>query len=112
MKLIVGLIVLFMVFVFITTFTGLHIPTGQGEHTGYVTAIEKSGLIFKTGTAYFKTDLSSSQEDVYCVMDQGVYDQLVQASKEKRAITIQHESVFATAINECNSEPAYITGIK
>ncbi len=35
--------------------------TNQGEHTGYVTAVEQEGLIWKTWRAYIKTDPQSSQ---------------------------------------------------
>lgn len=49
----------------------------SGSHNGYITAVEKSGLIWKTGTVYIKTELSSTQEDFYCVEDENVYNDLV-----------------------------------
>ena len=104
---ILGLIALFTV-----SLTGLHYQTGQGEHTGFVTAVEKEGVIWKTGTAYFKTDVSSSQEDKYCVIDDSVYARLEQASQHKEKITIQHKSYFATSVNECGDEDAIIYGVK
>lgn len=101
-----------IVLLIIFSFTGLHLDTGSGTHTGYVTAVERSGVFWKTGTAYFKTEGSSSQEDLYCVTDNNVYAQLEQASKEKRLVTIEHKSYFMTSVAECNNEPAIIYGIK
>lgn len=93
-------------------FTGLHINTGKGEHTGFVTAVERSGVVWKTGTVYVKTDLSSSQEDKYCVTDDAVYLRLEEASRNKEKLTLQHKSYFATGIYECGSEEAIVYGIK
>lgn len=56
--------------------------TGTGTHNGYITNTEKTGLIWKTGTVYIKTDLSSSQEDFYCVENQDVMNKL-QEYKDK-----------------------------
>ena len=47
--------------------TGCWVTTTDGEHTGFVTAVEKNGAFWKTGRVYIKSDLSSSQEDIYCV---------------------------------------------
>jgi hypothetical protein len=87
----------------------VYIPyqTGRGEHTGLVTAVEKSGLFFKTGRAYVKTDGQSSQEDIYCVTDEAVYQQLLEASREKKQVTVSHISVFSTGL-KCEGEPAIV----
>ena len=48
--------------------SGCQINTAQnGSHTGYVTAIQQNGIFFKKYSVYFKTDKTSSQEDVYCI---------------------------------------------
>lgn len=104
----IGLIIAFVVI----QFTGLHIDTGRGEHTGYITAVERNGLIFKTGKAFVKTDPSSTQEDEYCVIDDAVYDRLAEAARNKEKLTVTHQSYFATGIHECGSEPAVISGVK
>lgn len=93
------------------TFTGIHINTGEGEHTGFITAVEKNGLIFKTHTAYIKTDTSSSQEDLYCVIDPAVAQTLKILSSAKEHVTIQYMSYLLPAIDECNGESAIITGV-
>lgn len=94
------------------TFIGIHINTGNGEQTGYITAVEKSGLIWKTGTAYIKTDLSSSQEDTYCVTDEDIYNILKEKSVNKEKVTISHFSWLSAGITNCNGEGAIINSIR
>lgn len=91
---------------------GCGVTTIDGEHTGYITAVEKNGLIWKTGRAYIKTELSSSQEDIYCVEDQGLYDELKKRSAEKENITVVFKSEMVVAPWRCGDETAIITGIK
>lgn len=85
-------------------FFGFHYETSRGEHTGYVTAIEKHGVFFKTGTAYLKTDTQSSQEDDYCVIDQAVYDQLQQYSLTKTHVNVYFFGWFSAGIANCDGE--------
>lgn len=87
---------------------GLHYETGRGEHTGYITAVEKTGLFFKTGTAYLKTDTQSSQEDAYCVIDPEVYTRLQEYGTTKKHLNVHFYSVLVPAITECNGEGAII----
>lgn len=92
---------------------GLQIEDSKGQHTGYVTAVEYNGVIFKTYRAYFKTDLMSSQEDVYCVIDKDLIRQLEDAAINKTRITIQFNDVLFRGINNCKeSEVAIIRSIK
>lgn len=90
---------------------GLHYQTGTGEHTGYVTAAEKTGIIFKTNTVYLKTDPQSSQEDAYCVVDSGLYSQLENLSRQKAQVTVNYISWLVSGVKNCNGEQAVITGI-
>lgn len=98
--------------VLVVPFTGAHIHIGAGEHTGYVTAVEKTGIFFKTGTAYIKTDVSSSQEDSYCVTDPAVYAQLQQASESRQKITVQFFSWMISGAAHCNGESAVINAVR
>lgn len=82
-------------------------PT-NGSHTGYITAVEKSGVIWKTGRAYVKTDTQSSQEDQYCVRDQKVYDELVKAQTNKEKVIIKFDAPLIIANWECGGENAII----
>jgi hypothetical protein len=114
MKYFIG-IVLFLAVVFgipaYAVIHGIHYQTAKGEHTGYVTAVEKSGIIWKTGTAYFKTDTSSSQEDVYCVTDEDVFNQLVETSRNKAKVTISFKDYLAKGISNCGPSFAIIDGV-
>ena len=114
MKFLFGLLAAAIVIwlIFVLPFTGLHINTGVGEHTGYVTAVEKTGLVFKTGTAYIKSDVSSSQEDVYCVTDPAVYARLQELSESKSKVTVKYSSWLAAGISHCNGESAVINSVQ
>ncbi len=87
---------------------GFHYETGRGEHTGYITAIERTGIIFKTGTAYIKTDTQSSQEDSYCVIDPEIYSQLQQYSTSKTHVNAYFLSWLSAGIKNCSGEDQII----
>ena len=108
---VVSPILVFLSFFF--TIVGLHIETtSNGQHTGYVTAIETNGLIFKTDSVYFKTDAESSQEDRYCVIDDSVKQELINVQKNKELITIKYISWLFTGWNNCKmSDIAIIIGV-
>lgn len=84
--------------------TGWHLETGRGEHTGYVTAVQKQGIIYKTGRAYVKTDIQSSQEDLYCIVDEEVYTRLQEVSKTKKQVSLKYFSWFSAGVKNCENE--------
>ncbi len=91
---------------------GLHINTGDGQHTGYVTAVQRQGIFFKTWRAYIKTDVSSSQEDSYCIVDENVVKQLQTAAETKELITVTYFDWLFTGLANCEGESDVIGGIK
>jgi hypothetical protein len=97
--------------IYITIF-GFHYETGRGNHSGYITAVQKQGLIFKTGRAYVKTDLSSSQEDVYCVEGDDVLQRLEQMAENKEKGTFQYKHYFSAGVTHCDGEGDIIYGVK
>lgn len=105
-KLIIAIIILGAV-LYLPIF-GWHKETADGEHTGYITSVERTGLFFKTFRAYLKTDPQSSQEDAYCVVDPQVYSQLEQLSEQKTQVTISYFSWFVSGIKNCGGENAVI----
>lgn len=56
-----------IVLLFCTVFLSACNVGRNGTHTGYVTAIQNEGIIFRKDYVFIKTDKSSSQEDKYCV---------------------------------------------
>jgi hypothetical protein len=85
----------------------------NGKHAGQITSIEKEGLIWKTYTVYVKSDISSSQEDTYCVEDQGILPELYQASKDRAKITLLYRDEIIVAPWRCGSyNGGIITGIE
>jgi len=107
-----GLILTMVIGFFILNITGLHINVGDGQHTGYVTAVQRQGVFFKTWRAYVKTDVSSSQEDKYCVVDPNIVKQLQAASESKERVTVTYFSWFISGMNNCAAESDVIDGIK
>lgn len=101
-------IVLSFIAIILVGINGLNIGTGSGEHTGYITSVEKNGLIFKTGRAYVKTDLQSSQEDMYCITDESLYKELEVVSRSKEPVTLKYHSKLIYGATNCSSEGAII----
>lgn len=84
--------------------SGCSFITGRNaEHTGFITAVSQEGLIFQNYRIYFKTDMSSSQEDVYCLHRDNIEfaNKLKQASKEKKMVTIKSYSKDGFIIQDC-----------
>lgn len=79
---------------------------GVGHHTGLVTAIDQKGFLFTNYQVFFKTDASSSQEDTYCVNrnNNEVADQLKDANKNKKKVTITYRGVRGLGLGLCDSE--------
>ena len=106
----VALVVL--LFCLIVPFTGLHYETSSGNHSGYITAVQNQGLIFKTWRAYVKTDLSSSQEDIYCVENEETAKKLEVMAENKEKGTFQYKQYFSAGITLCDGEGDIIYGVK
>ena len=99
---ILAVIVFFVGLIIILPFIHLS-SVGNGQHTGYVTAVDYRGYFFPNYEVYFKTDVSSSQEDVYCVSrdDKAIADTLKKAAQTKERITISYYGVKAFGIGIC-----------
>ncbi|MDO8642073.1 MAG: hypothetical protein Q7R76_00580 [Candidatus Woesearchaeota archaeon] len=90
-----------IIFIIITSLTGIsYITTDNGSHVGYVTAVEDNGLFFKTTTVYFKSDVQSTQEDKYCVINAGLKSILKGAAQNHNRIEIQYYDQFSKDISE------------
>lgn len=114
MKYIFGTIVVLAVAyaILVLPFTGIHVITGGGDHTGYITSVERTGLFFKTGTAYLKTSVQSTQEDAYCVTDNSVYNQLQQDTVSGVQVNVHFHSYFVASVKECSGEDAIIDSVQ
>lgn len=106
-----GVVVGFLM-VILFSVVGLHINSGNGSQVGYVSAVETSGIGFKTHTAYIKPDLSSTQEDVYCVIDESVREELEKASVSKQSVKVTHFSWMFPGITNCAGESAIIKSVE
>lgn len=101
------------IFIYLLIF-GVQIKTTEnGKHTGYITAIETSGIIFKTNSVYFKTETESSQEDVYCVIDNKVKEELSKLQVEKKRVNIIYENYIWNGLKKCDfGDIAIIKGVE
>src|ERR1700692_2816547 len=110
MKLLKSLIIVLIVayLILYLPIFGWHHETGDGEHTGYISAVERTGIFFKTFRVYLKTDPQSSQEDSYCVVDPKVYSQLEQLSEQKVQVTVSYLSWLVSGIKNCGGENAVV----
>jgi len=79
----------------------------SGQHTGYVTAVEKTGIVFQTWTAYIKTDPQSSQEDTYCVTDSHTISDLQTYEKDRTPVTVYYSTPILLGSWQC-AHPASI----
>lgn len=79
------------------------ITTTNGSHTGQVTAIEKTGAIWPTWDIHFKTDISSSQEDHYCITDDILIQPLKKASENRQRVTLYYHDEAIIAPWRCGS---------
>jgi hypothetical protein len=106
----VGIVVLFI----LAAIVPLNIKNrADGVHTGYITAIEditslldEEGGAFNGTRIYVKTDLSSSQEDKYCVQDsnKSLIDDLKNASKSKANVSITFDNYSFTGFGNCSGD--------
>lgn len=90
---------------------GIHINTGEGTQVGYISAVEKSGVFFKTYTVYVKPTLESTQEDNYCVVDESIIPSLEEASVKKQNVKVSYFQWFSAGIRNCGGEGAIIKSV-
>jgi hypothetical protein len=62
--------------------------TSHGIATGYVSAVQTGGVFWSTTTVYLKTDLQSTQEEAYCVVDLGLAQQLRQSAERRQRVEL------------------------
>lgn len=87
----------------IPVFTGIEVKNNEGSYTGYVTAVEQNGAIFKGWNVYLKTELDSSNEDIACINreNQELIERLKKAQEKKENITVEYEGVWQYKIGKC-----------
>lgn len=84
-------------------FTIRYNDTQSGNHTGYVTAVDKGGVIVQNYRVYFKSDTTSSQEDLYCAYgsNEELGKKLNEARKNKTKVTISYVGDKGFGIHLC-----------
>lgn len=90
---------------------GFNYNTGDGVQVGYISAVENNGVFFKTYTAYVKPTLESTQEDMYCVIDEDIIEKLILASEKKQNVKVGYYSLFSAGMKKCGGEGAIISEV-
>lgn len=109
-KIITSVVLIVFVVLFLYSFAFFQTPN-SGQHTGYVTSVEKSGTIFKTWIIYFKTDPQSSQEDTYCIIDPDVLTNLQNFEKERLPITVYYSAPIILWRWQCENKSSIISSV-
>ena len=84
----------------------------SGQHAGYITAVEESGLLFHTWIAYVKTDPQSSQEDAYCVTDSRVIASLQSDAEDRTPVTVYYAAPVMIWKWQCESPSSIINAVQ
>jgi len=93
-----------ILFIAISPFFFRYSITKEAAHTGYVTAVEKNEFLGNNNyLIYFKTDASSSQEDMYCVQERNrnLVDVLKEKQKKKELVTVSYVGVIGIGRDLC-----------
>ena len=107
------IVILMLILAIILASSGCIETLSNGRHAGQITAIEKEGLIWKTYTVYVKSDISSSQEDIYCVEDLSLLPELNHLSKERQKVTLIYRDEAIVAPWRCGTyNGGIITGVE
>lgn len=110
--LIIIIIVSSLIFPIIFSIIGIHRITGNGTHVGYITAISTHGLFFPTSRAYVKTDIQSSQENSYCVIDKSLMPILKDFADKKEKVEVTFFSYVSAGVSNCNGEGDIISSVR
>jgi hypothetical protein len=90
-----------------------NIGSSTGQHTGIITAVEhNNNLVWDANLVYFKSSDESTQEDIYCVNDLEVMDELEQYAKNKDIVTIYFHNDFIFWAWDCNGGISIIYEVK
>lgn len=74
----------------------VNFPSKTGnEHVGYITAVETESFITSKTKIYVKTDLSSSQEDTYCINpdNKDLINKAKSLATNKSNVVIQYDEI-------------------
>ena len=109
-KIIFSLIIIILAVIFVVNFAIFQTPD-NGQHTGFVTSVEKTGFIVQTYTVFIKTDPQSSQEDTYCVTDPSTIIDLQNFEKERLPVTIFYSAPLILWKWQCSSPNSIINSV-
>ena len=96
-------LVIFLVIIISPIFIMNDIGASTGQHTGIITAVEfNNNILWDANLVYFKTNTAATQEDVYCVNDNAVKEQLIDFSKNHDEVTVYYHNNIIMWKWDCN----------
>lgn len=104
-------LVTFIIGTLVTVFFVSGFGFSNGTHTGYVTAVQESGVIWQTKRVYIKTSTESTQEDTYCIKDDAVYQALIEKSKTGERVSVTYNHPLIEWNWNCGREKDIINGV-
>ena len=84
---------------------------GEGQHRGYISAVDERGYFYRNYDVFFKTEAESSQEDVYCIYrdNKDLIEKAKEVSQSRELVTIYYHGVRGWGRDLC--EGSEITAI-
>jgi C4-type Zn-finger protein len=98
-KIVIGIMIVLSIVI-----SGCMETVSNGKHNGQITAVEKSGMLWQTYNVYVKSDISSSQEEKYCVEDVSLIPKLENFSKERKKVTLIYRDELYVAPWRCDMD--------
>lgn len=97
------IVVIFIAFIIFLLFFIKYNTDVNGTHSGIVTAVEQSGYFYQNYIVYFKTNSTSSQEDMYCIPQNqtDLANELRLAQESQKEITLHYTGVKGLGLNLC-----------
>jgi len=102
-----AIIVATVILFFLTFVVPLNVVVGKGEHKGYITAVDTSENFYShRTTVYFKTNLQTSQEDMYCINNGStdLIDKAKQALSASKNVVLKYEHVWLGGWLNCDGD--------
>jgi hypothetical protein len=99
--------------------TAQHKLTQQGEVAGVVNNLETSGFFWKTASATISlgftkngTGTVNTANERFCVLDNGIYNQLELAKDQGVPVKVSYDGFFTVPFWKCGEDNLIITGVK
>lgn len=78
------------------------IGAAKGTQTGYITSVEYyGGILYGSELVYIKSSLESTQEEVYCIINDNLKTTLIEAQVTQKPVTITYSNPLFLWNSDC-----------